>query len=112
MQPSLRLRIEPDLAPKEEEFLQVRDGLKAFNHATAGPARVDRFAVYLRDEAGTIHGGLVGFFAWQWMSVDWFWVADAARRQGYGSQLLRTAESMARDVGCVAAKLDTYEFQA
>ena len=30
----------------------------------------------------------------------------------YGSALLRQAECLARDAGCVAVKLDTYEFQA
>jgi GNAT superfamily N-acetyltransferase len=29
-----------------------------------------------------------------------------------GSALLREAEALARSVGCVGAKLDTYEFQA
>src|SRR4051812_256268 len=102
MQPSLRLSIERDRAPKEEEYTLVRDGLRAFNDATAGHARVERFAVYLRDDAGAIHGGIVGFFAWQWMSVDWFWVTEAVRGRGYGSELLRAAEAMARDAGCVA----------
>ena len=34
------------------------------------------------------------------------------RGQGYGSALLRVAESLAREAGCVEVKLDTYEFQA
>ena len=112
MQPSPRLSVQSDLAPRSDEFTQIRDGLMAFNTSQAGPATVDRFAVYLRDARGTIHGGLVGFLAWKWMSVDWLWVAEPVRGQGYGSELLRTAEALAREAGCVGAKLDTYEFQA
>lgn len=112
MQPSPRLSVQPDLAPKADELTQIRDGLMAFNTSQAGPAAVARFAVYLRDDAGTIRGGLVGFFAWRWMSVDWLWVAEDLRRQGYGSELLLAAEKLARGAGCVGAKLDTYEFQA
>jgi GNAT superfamily N-acetyltransferase len=112
MEATTRLSIVKDLAPTADDLAQVRNGLMAFNESQAGAVRVDRFAVYLRDVAGTIHGGLVGFFAWQWMSVDWLWVSDSLRGQGYGSALLREAEALARSVGCVGAKLDTYEFQA
>ena len=106
------LNIVTDLAPQAEDTAQVRSGLMAFNESKGGPAQVDRFAVYLRDTEGTIQGGLVGFFAWRWMSVDWLWVSESLRGQGYGSALLREAESLARSMGCVGAKLDTYEFQA
>jgi GNAT superfamily N-acetyltransferase len=107
-----RLSIVKDLAPTAEDLAQVRAGLMAFNEAQVGPGKVDRFAVFIRDAQDTIQGGLVGFFAWQWMSVEWLWVDSAIRGQGYGSALLRGAESLARDAGCVGAKLDTYEFQA
>jgi GNAT superfamily N-acetyltransferase len=112
MEHAARLSIAKDLAPSAEDVAQVRAGLMAFNEAQAGSARVDRFAVYVRDAHDTIQGGLVGFLAWQWMSVEWLWVDNAIRGQGYGSALLREAESLARDAGCVGAKLDTYEFQA
>lgn len=107
-----RLLMETDLVPGSDELAQVRDGLTAYNESRAGPARIDRFAIYLRDAHRTIRGGLVGFFAWNWMSVDWLWVADEFRGQGYGSALLLEAEALARRSGCVGAKLDTYEFQA
>lgn len=32
--------------------------------------------------------------------------------QGYGAALLIEAETVAREAGCVAVRLDTYEFQA
>jgi GNAT superfamily N-acetyltransferase len=107
-----RLDITRDLEPKADDLAQVRAGLMTFNESQVGPARADRFAVYLRDGHGIIHGGLVGFFAWNWMSVDWLWVRDGLQLRGHGSALLREAEAMAREAGCVGVKLDTYEFQA
>ena len=112
MEDTTRLNIQSDLAPAAEDIAQVRAGLMAFNDSQAGPAQVEHIAVYLRDANGAIHGGLVGFFAWQWLSIEWLWVGDALRGQGYGTALLREAESLARAAGCIAVKLDTYEFQA
>jgi GNAT superfamily N-acetyltransferase len=107
-----RLRIETDLAPTAKDLAVVRDGLMAFNDSRAGPVTVERLAVYLRDGRGMIQGGLVGFMAWKWLSIEWLWVGESLRREGYGSALLAEAEAAARDAGCIAAKLDTYEFQA
>lgn len=113
MTESTRLTLDVTHAPAAEDIAQVRDGLRAFNDSQPfGPATVERVAVFLRDANGTIRGGLVGFLAWQWLSVEWLWVAEPHRGQGYGSVLLRQAEALARDAGCVAVKLDTYEFQA
>jgi GNAT superfamily N-acetyltransferase len=113
MEATARLRIESDLAPTAEDMARVRAGLTAFNDSQAGgPAQVVRVAVYLRDAHDVIQGGLVGFLAWQWLSVEYLWVGEALRGRGHGSALLRQAEAIARDAGCVAVKLDTYEFQA
>jgi GNAT superfamily N-acetyltransferase len=106
------LIIEYDPTPTAEAILAVRAGLMAYNDAAAGPSQVHRVAVYLRDDDRKIRGGLFGFLAWQWLSVDMLWVDEPLRGQGHGSAMLERAEGVARDAGCVAAKLDTYEFQA
>ncbi len=112
MEATARLRMDSDLAPTAEDMARVRAGLMAFNDSQAGPAQVDRIAVYLRDSQDVIQGGLVGFMAWQWLSVELLWVEASLRGRGHGSALLRQAEAIARDTGGVAVKLDTYEFQA
>ena len=106
------MTIDSDLAPTASDLAQIRAGLMAFNDSQVGPAQVRQVAVYLRDDDGAIQGGLVGFFAWQWLSIEWLWVNETLRGHGHGSALLRQAESLARDAGCVAVKLDTCEFQA
>ncbi|CAN5902224.1 GNAT family N-acetyltransferase [soil metagenome] len=113
MHTSSRLTTIVDRAPAAAEIAQIRAGLTAFNDAQAGsPATVELFAVYLRDAHDVIHGGLVGFLAWQWLSIEWLWVEESQRGLGYGSELLHRAETLARGAGCVGVKLDTYEFQA
>jgi GNAT superfamily N-acetyltransferase len=84
----------------------------AYNESAVGKADVRQLAWYLRDATGTLRGGLVGYLAWRWLMIDLLWVDDAVRGQGYGRALLARAESAAREAGCVAARLDTYEFQA
>lgn len=107
-----RMTIDSDLAPTASDLAQIRAGLMAFNDSQVGPATIERMAVYLRDDDGAIQGGLVGFFAWKWLSIEWLWVSETLRGQGHGSALLRQAEALARAAGCVAVKLDTFEFQA
>ena len=84
----------------------------ARGHFAASSATVTPIALYVREAQGKIRGGLTGFLAWDWLSVDLLWVDAALRGQGYGSELLATAEQVARDSGCVAVRLDTYDFQA
>ncbi len=106
------MTIDVDLAPTESDLAQIRAGLTAYNESRVGPVQIQRVAVYLRNDDGAIQGGLVGFIAWEWLSIEWLWVSETLRGHGHGSALLRQAESLARDAGCVAVKLDTFEFQA
>jgi GNAT superfamily N-acetyltransferase len=112
MDGSPRLAIEHDSAPTPAAIAQVRAGLMSYNQAAVGPADVRHLAWYLRDSTGVLHGGLVGYLAWRWLMIDLLWVDESVRGQGYGRALLEQAEGVARDAGCVAARLDTYEFQA
>ena len=112
MDSSVRLTIDCDLAPSPEDVAAVRAGLMAFNDSKAGPVQLQRIGLYLRDTQSVIRGGLVGFLAWKWLSVDLLWVDESLRGRGYGSAILDRAEQVAREAGCVAVKLDTYEFQA
>jgi GNAT superfamily N-acetyltransferase len=50
--------------------------------------------------------------AFEWLFVNWLWVADSYRKHGVGSQLTAGAEAAARAQGCRGAYLDTFTFQA
>ena len=50
--------------------------------------------------------------AYEWLFVNWLWVAEAYRKQGVGSRLLMSVEGVARENGCRGLYLDTFTFQA
>jgi GNAT superfamily N-acetyltransferase len=90
----------------------IRQGLIAYNTAMAGPSRYRVLWVVARDASGTVQGGVRGGTYWNWLYVEWLWVAEAWRGRGTGSRLLRQAEQIARKRGCVGVYLDTFSFQA
>lgn len=69
-------------------------------------------SVLIRDAKGEIVGGLIGKIHWGWLFVSHLWVAEALRSQGYGRQLMLTAEKAAKERGCDRVYLDTFSFQA
>lgn len=68
--------------------------------------------IYAYDEQGTLIGGLVADTYWQWLAVDYLWVAEEHRRNGLGSLLLLEAETKAMARQCRWVKLSTFGFQA
>ncbi|GGZ99348.1 GNAT family N-acetyltransferase [Streptomyces echinoruber] len=69
--------------------------------------------VWATDGTGDLAGGLVGHTWAGWLHVTYLWVAAPHRGAGLGSRLLARAETIAaRDRGCRAARLETWDFQA
>ena len=90
----------------------VFDGLLAFNVQYVGPDNYQPLNIYLRDESGTIVGGLLGITFWGWLFVSILWVSEALRGQDYGSTMIKMAEAEAVQRGCKNVYLDTLSFQA
>ena len=68
--------------------------------------------VLLRDEAGSIVGGLYGNTLWGWLEISLLWVAESQRVARLGSRILAAAEQEAIARGCRYAKVETFSFQA
>ena len=66
----------------------------------------------LKDESGQILGGVIGAVKWSYVKIDFLWVDDALRGQGYGKSLLEEVERKARERGCDSIEVDTFSFQA
>ena len=66
----------------------------------------------MRDEAGTVIGGLLADTYYGWIGIHILWLREDVRRQGLGSRLLKMAEDEAMRRGCKNAHLDTLSFQA
>ncbi len=108
--PRFHLTVETDPDPADAEA--VRAGLLAFNVVHAGEPGQTPLNVFVRDEAGRVVGGLLGWTQWEWLYVDKLWLPEEARGEGTGSRLLALAEDEARARGCRGAHLSTLEYQA
>jgi GNAT superfamily N-acetyltransferase len=108
--PSLTLATET--SPSEETMRAIEQGLNV--HASGLGLRTDWSPRWIvgRDEGAVVQAGIRFVLAFEWLFVNWLWVADAYRKHGVGSQLMAGAEAAAREHGCRAAYLDTFTFQA
>jgi ribosomal protein S18 acetylase RimI-like enzyme len=107
---SSKITVENEPSPDIHDL--VLNGLRRFNRQHAQPPGFQPLTVSVRDDDGTVVGGLVGETGWQWLHVDLLWVADDFRGRGVGRALLRAAEEAARERDCQFVYLDTLEFQA
>lgn len=97
--------------PSDEDYNAIRQPLIDYNASKVdgpwGP-----LAIMLRDEAGTVRGGLWASYSYDWLFVELLVVPEAFRGQGLGARMLQQAEGWARERGCVGVWLDTFSFQA
>ena len=77
-----------------------------------GEPRDKEFSVFLKDNTGSIFGGIQAHFDRVSVYIEIFWIDENFRRQGYGKKLLEAAEQEAIKQGCIASIVDTLGFQA
>ena len=107
----MQISIEHEADP--QDVAVVGQGLSAFNQLHTGiPGPFEKLHLFVRDEDGTIRGGLLGGTYWGWLYVSILWLHEDLRGQGFGSRLMSMAEDIARERGCHHAHLDTMSFQA
>ncbi|MBM7564730.1 GNAT family N-acetyltransferase [Paenibacillus sacheonensis] len=105
----------PEPARSQEESAYVRNQLIAYNASRLPESIRDRYEeIHLiqRDAEGTIVGGLLSEYCWQWIEVHILWVDENCRREGHGTALLEEIERIAREKQCSFIKLNTFSFQA
>ena len=98
--------------PQPDDVAIVRAGLSAYNRHHAPDDAFEPLTLFVRDEHGTVVGGLLGGTCWSWLYVEILWLGEEIRAHGYGSRLLAEAERIAVERGCIGAQLDTMSFQA
>ncbi len=112
--------IELTHTPTADERSRLHDQLRAYNAAVSPwhraarePGAIEPLALFVRDAAGEIIGGLTADTYWDgWLEIADLWLADSLRGQGLGAELLRRAEIEAQVRGCTRAQLQTFSFQA
>jgi len=106
------LRLVSERDPNPADLETVRWGVDMFNMRTMHDESFLDISIFLRDEANTVQGGLLGVVWAGWFHLDYLWVADEYRHHGYGDQLVHAAEAEARAFGATSAYLETFSFQA
>lgn len=107
------LRIDLTEDPQPEEYQAILAPLRAHNIANAGDGHYQEIALLVRGEdSDEVLGGLYGKLFYEWLFIDLLSVQPHLRGQGIGERLMRMAEELAREKGCIGMYLDTFEFQA
>jgi GNAT superfamily N-acetyltransferase len=108
----MAMRIELTDTPTDGDTQTIESGLVAFNKDLIGRSDRRLLAVLLRDENNMTVGGLSGFTARGWLTIETLFVPHHLRGQGIATRLLGMAEDEARNRGCRGAWLDTVNASA
>lgn len=68
--------------------------------------------VTVKTDAGGILGGLIARTWWGGLDIQYLWIEENHRKNGWGRQLMQAAEEEACKRGCHMAYVDTFDFQA
>jgi ribosomal protein S18 acetylase RimI-like enzyme len=108
--PDVRLSSEPGAAP--EDIASILDAINRWNVRVTGVEDFHQVAIFVRDAAGAIRGGITGGVWGGWLHIVALWVDEDLRGHGLGTRLLLAAEAEAREHGAHDAFLETHTFQA
>ena len=110
MSETLRISSEPTASRDDKD--RVREMLGLFNVAKTGHDAYHELAIFLRDGNNRVRGGVLGDAWGGWLHVSILWIEEPFRRQRHGVALMQAIEDEARALGCRAAHLDSFSFQA
>ncbi|MGE3912713.1 MAG: GNAT family N-acetyltransferase [Chloroflexota bacterium] len=104
--------IELSPAPRTNDVQLLEQGLTGHAFAQAGVAPPEPLALFLRDDAGRVVGGLSGRFWDGVLDISTLWVHEDFRGEGYGRRLIEAAETEGIKRHCEVAHLRTFDYQA
>lgn len=109
-------KVEVATDPTPADLRTLSEGIQDFNRRTVPglPEVADdlRFAVFARDAAGKVVGGIRANAFWGYLNIELLWLDDSARGFGLGTRLMRSAEQFALGHGFRQARVETTSFQA
>jgi GNAT superfamily N-acetyltransferase len=106
------LRLVGSSAEDPEDLAVLRRGVHDYNTAITGWHDFRPIILVLRDRAGHVQGGLAAYVWGGWLQIEYVWISEPYRRQGWGSSLIETAEATGWSAGARHAYVETFSFQA
>lgn len=107
------MQIQQQWKPEDSDYIRkkvIEHNLKKLPDQVKHPAKNVSFI--LRDEDENILGGITGTIFWYHLHIDFLWVDESLRGEGYGEELLQRIEEIAIENKCKLIQLDTFSFQA
>ena len=98
--------------PLQQEIGIVDAGLGRSNDAAAPLHDVRHLSCFARLPDGSVIGGAIGRTWGSCCELQQLWVADAHRRKGVGTRLIKEFERVGEARGCRTFYLETFSFQA
>ena len=106
------MKISYEIKPIKSDINKVYHGLGGFNEPVFGNMVIEEFGCFLRDENQVILGGATGELVGKVALVEYVWVEEKLRGQGYGYKNFDVLENSIKDKNITEIHLDTYSFQA
>lgn len=100
------------ISPSEQDASIIYNELVKFNEPYFLKLDRKKIALFIRDEAGNVIGGLTGKTRATSLDIDYFCIPESLRKSGMGSKLLKRLEQEAIKLGVENIFLYTYTFQA
>jgi len=102
--------------PRLKDVNKLSQGLAEYADIMKGHMPIQSFTFFIRNNKykikGKIKGGCHGCLYYGCLYVDELWVDKELRYQGYGTQLMQTAENWAKEQGCLFATVNTMDWEA
>lgn len=109
-------QVEVSSSPSPADLATLSEGIQDFNRRTVPGlpevAQDLKFAVFARDTAGKVVGGIRATAFWGYLNIELLWLDASARGHGLGTRLVRSAEQFALRHGFRRARVETTSFQA
>jgi len=108
----LKHSISLEAEPQPGDMNILVKGLLEFNQNQTGGAAPEYLFATVRNEQGSVIGGLLGATYLGWLQVQIVWLPATLRGHNYGTELMALAEGEAIRRGCSQSFVETYSFQA
>ena len=98
---------------KDSEYIKnkvIQYNMSVLSDEVKSP--LEHVSFLLKDDVGKIFAGITGTIYFYHLHIDFLWVDESVRHEGYGSQLVNKIEEIAKEKNCRLILLDSFSFQA